>query len=295
MRILVLGASGMLGSAMVYVLSRSIDLKVFATIRAKFSDHHQLNVSSLNLITDVDVTSDASLERAFLTARPAVLINCVGVIKQLAAAQDPYTCIAINALLPHRLNQMCKAYGTKLVHISTDCVFSGHQGNYSEDDVSDCVDLYGRTKLLGEVSDANAVTLRTSIIGHEFNDGTNGVLGWFLSQSGHCDGYERAVFSGLPTVKLAHLIKDYVLPNMDLNGLYHVGAAPITKFDLLTLLSGTYHKKISIVPKSEPVLDRSLDVTKFFRATGYVAPDWQDLIAHMHATSAFWTSTEIGA
>ncbi len=146
----------------------------------------------------------------------------------------------------------------RLVHVSTDCVFSGSQGDYREDDACDADDIYGRTKLLGELHEAPAVTLRTSIIGHELR-GRASLLEWFLAQRETARGFTRAIFSGVPTVHLARIVRDQVLPDPSLAGLYHVSAEPIAKFDLLTLIAAKYAKSIEIEPDDTLVIDRSLE------------------------------------
>jgi len=236
-----------------------------------------------SLLHGVDVDDDAQLVAAFETASPDVVINCVGVIKQLKSAQDPLPCIRLNSLLPHRLQQLCAARGARLVHISTDCVFTGAKGDYFEGDPCDAEDLYGRSKLLGEVTAPGAITLRTSIIGHELNNGATGLIGWFLSQEGPVKGYRRAIFSGLPTVALADVIANHVLPAPDLHGLYHVSAAAISKFDLLRIVAQQYGRPNEILPVDEPRIDRSLNSRRFREATGFAPPPWPELVRQMHA------------
>jgi dTDP-4-dehydrorhamnose reductase len=176
---------------------------------------------------------------------------------------------------------LCRLGGARLIHISTDCVFSGSRGMYREDDFSDAYDLYGKSKYIGEVrDDAHAITLRTSIIGHEL-DSKVALVDWFLSQQGSAKGYRRAMFSGLPTVELARIIRDFVLPRPELRGLYHVAAEPIAKYDLLSLIAEQYGKQIEIKGDDAVIIDRSLDSTRFTLATGYRAPEWPALIALM--------------
>jgi dTDP-4-dehydrorhamnose reductase len=212
--------------------------------------------------------------------RPDVVVNCVGLVKQLADANDPLQAVPINTLLPHRLAALCQASGARLVHISTDCVFSGAKGNYLETDFPDAYDLYGRSKLLGEVDYPHAITLRTSIIGHELS-GNRSLVNWFLAQQGAVKGFTRAIFSGLPTVELASVVRDVVLPRKELHGLYHVSAKPINKFDLLQLVAKVYRKNIEINPSEELVIDRSLNSDRFKEATGYAPPEWATLIQRM--------------
>jgi dTDP-4-dehydrorhamnose reductase len=219
----------MLGCAMLRVLSGDRNLDVYGTMRQENARRFFAGFATDHLLSNIDVTNEASLLKVFTDVQPSVVINCVGLVKQLAEANDPLQTIPINSLLPHRLAALCADVGARLIHISTDCVFSGVKGDYSEADAPDANDLYGRSKLLGEVEGRGAITLRTSIIGHELAGGRHGLLEWFLHQEKNVKGYRRAIFSGLPTVELAAIIRDYVLPRSDLSGLYHVASAPISK------------------------------------------------------------------
>jgi dTDP-4-dehydrorhamnose reductase len=282
MRVLVLGVTGMLGSAMFRYLSQHGSYEVYGSARSGAALRHFSDAGAAgHIVTGVDVENQDALTALFGKVKPQAVVNCVGLIKQLAAADDPLSAIPINSMLPHRLSALCGIAGARLVHISTDCVFSGSRGHYLESDPSDAKDLYGRSKYLGEVTDAHAITLRTSIIGPELNAGAHALLGWFLSQQGTTNGFTRAIFSGLPTVELARVVGDYVLPRPELSGLYHVAAEPISKFDLLTLVAEVYGKQIRITPRDEPVIDRSLDASRFNAATGYRAPDWRELVTRM--------------
>lgn len=279
--VLVLGASGMLGNA----LLRYFDMRgvhpVQGSVRSEASKRLLPAKLQSKIIVGADLESPDSLNRLFADVRPQVVINSIGLVKQVADSNDPLHALQINALLPHRLARLCAAVDARLIHISTDCVFLGDKGGYKESDVSDARDLYGRSKFLGEVAYQHAITLRTSIIGHELNS-NHGLIDWFLSQSQSVKGYTKAVFSGLPTVELARVIHDFVLPNDKLSGVFHVSAQPIDKCSLLTEVAKVYGKSIQIVPDEEVVIDRSLDSTLFTQSTGYVAPPWQSLIRSMH-------------
>ncbi|MCL6419727.1 dTDP-4-dehydrorhamnose reductase family protein [Aestuariirhabdus haliotis] len=282
MRVLVFGVTGMLGNAVYKLFERDPMLEVWGTLRGAGSLKYFSESSHERLITGVDVLDQDSLVSVIDRVHPDVVINCVGLIKQLADANDPLTALPINAMLPHRLVRLCALAGARFIHVSTDCVFSGSRGGYIEDDISDAKDLYGKSKYIGELHDcANAITLRTSIIGHELNS-CHALVDWFLSQQGSVKGFSSAVFSGLPTVELARVMKDYVMPQPDLSGLYHVASDPINKFDLLQLVSNQYGKQVKIVPDAELVIDRSLDGARFRDATGYNAPAWPDLVKLMH-------------
>jgi len=281
MKVLVLGVSGMLGNAMYRVLSGTKEMDVYATARSHSVKSHFPTRIAEQIRTGVDVENQDSLERIFSEVKPKVVVNCIGLIKQLSDANDPLLALPINAMLPHRLARLCDLIGARLVHVSTDCVFAGTRGNYKETDSSDAEDLYGKSKYLGEVNYVHTITLRTSIIGHELAS-VHGLIGWFLAQQKSVKGYRRAIFSGLPTVELARVIRDIVLPRPELSGLYHVAADPISKYDLLMLVAEIYGKKIEIIPDEEVVIDRSLNAERFHSVTGYTAPSWPELVRRMY-------------
>jgi dTDP-4-dehydrorhamnose reductase len=279
--VLVLGASGMLGNAVFRYFSRDTGFRTYGTVRQRTALRDFDASLHPQIICGVDVLNPDWLARAFDATKPDVVINCVGLIKQLETANDPLEALPINALLPHRIARLCSLVGARMIHVSTDCVFAGKQGKYLESDQPDATDLYGRSKLLGEVDYPNAVTLRTSIVGHEFGR-ASALVDWFLCQTQSVKGFRKAVFSGLPTVELARVMKEFVLPRPELRGVYHVAAEPIAKFDLLTLVARAYGKAIEIVPDDSLVIDRSLNGTRFNEATGYAPPQWPALIDTMH-------------
>lgn len=282
MRVLVFGVSGMLGNAIFGVFSDAQEFDVYGSARSESTRNYFKSEAKHKIICGIDVENHDSLAKIFGMVKPDLVINCVGLVKQIAEANDPVLVIPINSMLPHRLAALCQIAGARFVQISTDCVFSGKKGGYSETDFPDAEDLYGRTKYLGEVDGAHAITLRTSIVGHELA-GNRSLVNWFLSQQGSIKGYTRAIFSGFPTVVLARIIRDVVIPHPELHGVYHVAAKPISKYDLLKLVANVYGKEINIIPDERLVLDRSLDAARFRDATGYVAPDWDDLIKTMHS------------
>ena len=280
-KVLILGVTGMLGNAVFRFFSQTDSFIVYGSARS----YHVLALLPQNLanqvIWGIDVENTDSLTQLFAQTQPDVVINCVGLVKQLDSADDPLAAIPINALLPHRLARLCALAGARLIHMSTDCVFDGQQGRYTESDVSNAQDLYGRSKFLGEVDYPHAVTLRTSIIGHELGS-NHGLVDWFLSQQQGVRGFTRAVFSGLPTVELARVMRDFVIPNPGLRGVYHVSAEPIDKHALLQLLAQVYGKTTPIEPDGKLVIDRSLDSTRFRQATGYQPAPWPELVRQMH-------------
>ena len=231
MKVLVLGANGMIGHAMIRVLNENENWEVFGTVRAEAVKRFFSPKIAGRLITEVDVENHDTLVKVFGQVRPDVVINCIGLTKHVMGADDPLLAIPINSLLPHRLAGLCGPAGARLIQVSTDCVFSGNKGDYTEDDPADATDIYGKSKSLGEVYYPNTITLRTSTIGHELQS-AYGLLNWFLSQRDRCQGFTRAIFSGLPSVVFAQLIRDIVIPRPALVGLYHVGGGPIGEYDL---------------------------------------------------------------
>lgn len=269
----------MLGHRLWPVLQRRYE--TWVTVRGKssvFPDHPDFPPNFV--CEQVNALDSNDLARVMAQVRPAVVINCVGLIKQHARAEDPLLAIETNALLPHRLALLCQAAGARLIHISTDCVFSGAKGAYTENDVADAQDLYGRTKLLGEVQTPPALTLRTSIIGRELHT-RYGLLEWFLHQKQAVRGFRGAIYTGFPTDELARIIADYVLPNPDLTGLYQVASNPITKYDLLHIFNEAYGCGLTIHGEDDFKSDRSLCAERFQAKTGYIAPPWPEMVAAM--------------
>lgn len=273
----------MLGQAVFRTFAAEATHETWGTLRSVAGLRYFAEGNHAHLLCGIDVLDQDALTAVMARVRPDVVINCVGLIKQLADAKDPLTALPINAMLPHRLARLCELGGARLIHVSTDCVFSGRKGLYQESDLSDAEDLYGKSKYIGELHDLpHTITLRTSIIGHEL-DSSYALVDWFLAQQGSVRGFARAIFSGLPTVELARVMKDFVIAHPQLNGLYHVAAEPIDKCRLLGLVAAQYGKSIEIRPDDALVIDRSLDGSRFRQATGYVAPDWPELIRRMHA------------
>lgn len=280
-KVLVLGAAGMLGNAIFRYFASADMYSVIGTTRSSKSISLFPNNMQDRLVSGIEINNNDAFVKLFAEVKPDVVINCIGMVKQLAEADDPLVALPINSLFPHLLAKICKDWDSRLIHMSTDCVFTGQKGMYTEEDVTDSQDLYGVSKRLGEVNYPNTITLRTSIIGHELN-GNRSLIDWFLSQEGSVQGYTRAVFSGLPTIAIAELIRNHVIPNPDLSGIYHVSAAPIDKFTLLSLVSSIYGKEIDIIKDDSLIIDRSLDSSKFKKASGYSPAAWVDLVKMMY-------------
>jgi len=292
--LLVLGADGMLGHKMFQTLGERFP-GTRGTLRTPKTDPRFAGIPLLQgggIVDGVDVMDEAALRAQLESLRPDVVVNCIGVIKQRDAAHDPIPSITINSLLPHRLAAWLRPWNGRLIHFSTDCVFSGRRGGYREDDLSDAEDLYGKSKFLGETRDTpNALTLRTSIIGRElFNH--KSLLDWFLSQRGAVRGFTKVIYSGVTTNHLAGVVGDVVERHRGLHGLYQVASDPIAKHDLLRLVQHAFRKSdVEIVPDDREVSDRSLDGSRFAAATGYRCPPWPALVAELAADPTPYAST----
>lgn len=281
-RVLVLGAGGMLGHKLIQVLREDFD--VAGTVRAGRVDPVLAQATAgTPILTGIAVEDFATVERAVNTTRPDVVLNCVGIIKQLKEAKDPIPAIAVNALFPHQLAALTRVQGIRLIHFSTDCVFSGSKGGYTESDIPDARDLYGRTKLLGEIDGPNCLTIRSSIIGHELG-GHLSLVDWFMSQrGGKVNGFARAYYSGLTTVAMAELVRMIIGKQMDLAGLWQVSSDKISKYDLLQIINNVYGLEISIDRDEAFFCDRTLDGERFHARTGWRAQHWQHMIEVMQA------------
>jgi len=287
MRILIFGAGGMLGHKLVQVLSSTND--VHGTFRDGVVEHPSLDsIPKDNFVIGVAAEDEVSVRRAIETTSPDVVINAIGIIKQLPDSKNVITTLTINSIFPHRLAQLADEFGFRLITISTDCVFAGDRGNYSEDDIPDAVDLYGKSKNLGEVTSGNCLTLRTSIIGHELGS-AHSLVDWFLSNSGgKVKGYANAIYSGFPTVVFASIINNLIHAHPALSGLYHVSSDAISKYDLLALINEAYGAGITIERDDDFRIDRSLDSTRFRNETGFEPQDWKSMIDAMAADAKIY-------
>ena len=279
-KILILGAYGMLGHTLWQSLGK--EYEVYATCRDIRPDlNHTYNLDSARLIPNVTVENFDSVISSLATIHPEIVMNCIGIIKQKAQAKEAITSIQINALFPHRLASLCRAANARLLHFSTDCVFSGEKGMYTEADIPDAEDLYGRTKYLGEVSEKGCITIRSSIIGREIT-GRRGLLEWFLSnKGGSVRGFTNAIYSGFTTIEMARIVKLIIKNHPELFGIWHVRSKPISKFDLLNGINSELELGITIHPDDSFRCDRSLNAEAFNRKTGYSPPSWEAMIGEL--------------
>ncbi len=280
MKILILGSTGMLGYSLFKNLSEKNHLEVYGTIRNKEVFKAKFSSNEYDKIFELDVFEDANkISNTIKEINPDFVINCIGAITQKESKK--YELIFLNSLLPHIIQDICDDNSSKLIHFSTDCVFNGENGNYVEDDLSDAFDLYGKSKYLGEILSNTHLTIRTSIIGHELNNNVS-LVDWFLSQDKKVTGYKNAIFSGFPCVYLAEILSEYIFDNKSLNGLMHIAAKPICKYDLLKKIANVYKKGTRIEQYDNYYSNKSLNSSKFNTLVGFRPPEWDYLINLMH-------------
>lgn len=276
MKVLILGGDGMLGHRLMRELAPRHEVRVtLRQDRASYAAYGLFPPETSEYGVDVRVTD--RLAEVFARFRPDAVVNAVGIVKQRAAAHDAIPSLEINSLLPHRLSVLCGAAGARLVHLSTDCVFSGSRGGYRDDDPSDAYDLYGKTKYLGEVHEPHCITLRTSIIGTELARRT-GLVEWFLAQRGTIRGFRRAIYTGFTTAELSRVIEMLLVRHPAAAGVYQVSSDPIDKYDLLTRLNDRLGHRVQIVPDDDFHCDRSLDSSRFRAEFGYTPPTWDAML-----------------
>lgn len=282
MRVLILGVAGMLGHKLYQQFAPRYE--VYATARSNPSIYRRFGLFDTDrIIGGVDADNFDTVIGAVAQVKPDVIINCIGIIKQLKTAKNPIISIKINSLFPHQLAQLSQASDSRLIHISTDCVFNGRGSMYSEDMPANAEDLYGRSKHLGEVDAPGALTLRTSIIGRELST-ASGLVEWFLSnrgQKGAVRGFSNAIYTGFTTLEMAKIISTLLDDHPDLSGLYQVSSDPINKYELLKLVNTAFDATIEIEADESVKIDRSLDSSRFRQATGYTPPAWQTMIQTM--------------
>ena len=278
--LLIIGINGMLGSALFKYFNDRTNKVTYGLLRDKKKVLNTYKCFNCQRILEKDFLDFDNLENIINDLSPKVIINCIGIVKQNPLSKDLLSSIKVNSLFPHLLNKLNQKFKTRLIHFSTDCVFSGLQGNYFETDFADANDIYGRTKFLGEISGTGAITLRTSFIGKELFT-NRALLNWFLSQKGNIKGYRKAIYSGLTTLEIAKVLDKYVIPNSDLQGIYHLSADNIDKYSLLSLINNVYKKDLYIEEDLNIKVDRSLNSYKFRNQTGYKPLEWEKAIEEM--------------
>jgi dTDP-4-dehydrorhamnose reductase len=268
-KIIILGATGLIGHQVYYWLKANKNFLVF-------SFAHQRKISNDTVL--LDARDEHLLEKSIVEINPDVIVNCMGVLIS-EANRDPENAIFLNAYVPQRLKNVANALDAKLVHISTDCVFSGKKGSYTEYDIRDADDIYGRVKALGEVVKPPHVTLRTSVVGPEIKDGEE-LFHWFMSQEGNIKGFTKSFWSGVTTLELAKVV-GWVIEN-NIQGLHHItNGVPINKYDLLMLFKKYTHKEVVIESVDGKVTNKSLLDTH--KEIDYVVPNYEYMISEMVA------------
>lgn len=280
MRVLILGVSGLIGSTLFRVLSKSNSYRVGGTLRLPAGSYQFEGGAATTLYFGVDFLKSDRWREVITDFSPDVVVNCAGVTKHRLAEFSGDEAHYINAQMPVILKEELCKLDSRFVQISTDCVFRGERGNYIEEDQPDALDRYGRTKIAGEVRGRNVLTIRTSTIGHECGT-KHGLLEWFMDQKDSCRGFERAVFSGMPTLELACIFRDYILPGDLYGGLFHLAPYPINKLALLQKIAKHYQLDLEIIPDQEFEMNRVLNSQKFLNATNYRIKDWDTLIIEM--------------
>ena len=232
--------------------------------------------------SNINIENITKLKKKIIKFRPKFIINCIGVIKQKIIKSDEKKIFYINSVLPHEINKISNIINSRLIHFSTDCVFDGKKGNYNENDLPNADDIYGMSKAFGEVNSNNALTIRTSIIGHELGS-KNSLLEWFLHlDKKECYGFTDAYFSGLPTIEIFNFIEKFIIKNKKINGIYNLSASKISKYSLLKKISKIYSKKIKIIKNNDLKIDRSLNSKKIKKLINYKSPSWDNLIKNMY-------------
>jgi dTDP-4-dehydrorhamnose reductase len=280
LKVLILGGNGMLGHKLVQVFCDKFD--VWTTLREDFSNYEKFGIfEPEKTICGVDAEKFETVKNAIEFIKPSVIVNAIGIIKQLPSSNNVVKTLTINSIFPHLVAEIAQKVNARFIEISTDCVFSGKKGNYTEEDLPDAYDLYGKSKNLGEVTGENCLTLRTSIIGRELLT-ANSLVDWFLSNQGKSvKGYKKAIYSGFPTIVLAEIIADLLIKQPKLSGLYHISSEPINKYDLLCLIHDAYNADIEIEPFEDFSTDKSLNSDKFRQEIGFSPRNWERMIAQM--------------
>ena len=283
MKILILGSNGLLGNTITKYFLQKEDIQTYASIR----DYSKLelfnNKYHKNFLIINDVLDFGETKKTLKKIKPDILINCLGITNKenLLKPSQIENCISINSLFPHMLQRICSELGTRIIHFSSDCIFSGRKGFYSENDIPDPPDIYGKSKLLGELNYENTLTIRKSVIGHELVS-KKGLLEWFLAQKHFVHGYKNVIFSGLTVLELARVIDNYVLPRRDLKGILNLAGESISKFDLLKIIADIYKKSAQIIPNEKIQINRTLNGSQFNNLTGYKMKSWPSLIKSMY-------------
>lgn len=283
MKVALLGSTGMIGHRVLLELLKCEQIDVVGLSRStnhksliqKFSDRD-------GFYEGVDMADFKQVELLLEKIKPEVIINAVGItIRKLNQPDSFEKAFQVNTLLPKTLQKWVQKNNARLIHLSTDCVFSGAKGNYTEIDIPDANDVYGKTKFAGEVEGKNCLTLRFSAIGRELESHTE-LLDWFLQQNNkNIQGHEKAIYTGLTTAQLSEEIVKIVLNHKNLEGLYQISNQAISKYELLCLLKKAYGLNLNIEKIDGKNSNKALLSNKYKEATGFVPRDWSTLINNL--------------
>tara|TARA_B100000989_G_C19515946_1_gene461651 strand:- start:1430 stop:2311 length:882 start_codon:yes stop_codon:yes gene_type:complete len=277
MRILILGGSGMLGHTFFKVWKANSEVKV--TLRKRLEDYEHNQIFGIGeYFEGIDLRRLDTLRDVIISYKPDCIVNCSGVTKQICNEFNQEDVFTLNALLPHKLAGLCDNFGTRLIQLSTDCIYSGKKGNYNESDISDAEDLYGKSKYQGELNKTNSLTLRKSSIGLELGN-KHGLVEWFLNQKGSILGFDKAIYSGFSSIHLAGLIESIIFDSPDLQGIYNIASKPISKYYLLSSLQERIDNfELDIIRDDKIKIDRSLNPSKFLEQTNLKFPSWEKML-----------------
>jgi dTDP-4-dehydrorhamnose reductase len=268
-KIIVLGANGMGGHIIAKGLQEFENFDVVCVAR---------NASIISRTKILDVTDFVKLRSLIESELPDIIINCIGILNE-TAENNPEQAILINSYLPHFLESLTKESSIKVIHISTDCVFSGKEGNYLESSFKNGVGFYSQTKSLGELNNSKDLTFRTSIIGPELNKNGIGLFNWFVSQENEINGYTQAYWTGVTTLELLKAIKQAI--DEELTGLYHlVFEQKISKFELLNIINNEFSLGLKVNPNNKYSVDKSLVNTR--SDFGFKVKSYDAMVKEMH-------------
>ncbi len=271
----------MLGHKLVQVLSKRFE--VYTTLRGRIDDYRSLDLfDQARTFENVNTVDFGKFSDVVKKVKPSVIINAIGVIKQRKESKDLVKTLEINSIFPHKIARIAREFEARFITLSTDCVFDGEKGLYSEEDLPNALDLYGMSKNLGEVTDeGNCLTIRTSIIGREISTAKS-LVEWFLNTDVNpVNGFRNAIYSGFPTIVLAEILADILENQKNLVGLYHISSEPINKFAILNLIKNKLSLNKEIEPYLDFKIDRSLDSTKFRKETNFFPEPWEKMIGKM--------------
>jgi dTDP-4-dehydrorhamnose reductase len=282
MRILILGGNGMIGHKMYQILSKFKE-DTWVTLRNDLSTYSFSSIYNYEKVIDnIDLTDFNKLSRILNEIKPDIILNASGITIRRGVEKIKSNTILINSALPHFLNEWVSFNNKRLIHFSTDCVFSGKKGDYLDTDIKDAYDLYGSTKSLGEIIDSQfAVTLRGSMIGRELENKTE-LFEWFLKQKNKkIKGFSEVIYSGITTVKMAEIILTLINNYPNLTGIYNISSKPITKLALLKLCNEYFDVNAIIEMDGSYSSNKNLISEKFFNHIGMKQPNWEDLIKQL--------------